>query len=89
MKRLNNHDMMHNFRRVEVGSCMRQHSKTPHYLTGICGVREVVCRVRQTAGRVCLTGQKRLCARSDIICPARHCLPGQRGCLPGETMSPG
>ena len=61
---------------VEVGSCMRQHSKTPHYLTGICGVRELVCRVRQTAGRVCLTGQ-------------RGCVPGQTlSAQPGQTMSP-
>ena len=36
-----------------VGSCMRQHSKTPHYLTGICGFREIVCQVRH-----CLPGQR-------------------------------
>ena len=73
---------------------MRQHSKTPHYLTGICGVREVVCRVRQTAGRVCLTGQRgcvpgqTLSARPDIVCPAREAVYQVRHCLPGETMSP-
>ena len=73
---------------------MRQHSKTPHYLRGICGVREVVCRVRQTAGRVCLTGQRgcvpgpTLSAWPDIVCPAREAVCRVRQCLLGETMSP-
>ena len=73
---------------------MRQHSKTPHYLTGICGVREDVCRVRQTAGQVCPTGQRgcvagqTLSAQPDIVCPAREALSRVRQYLPGETMSP-
>ena len=59
---------------------MRQHSKSPHYLTGICGVREVVCRVRQTA-------VGRLAGRKDGRTDGWVCLTSQRGFVSGQTMS--
>ena len=68
--------------RVEVGSCMRQHSKTALFDGFLRGYRGFV------PGQTLSAWPDIVCLAREPVCRVRQCLTGQRGCLPGETMSP-